>query len=290
MTKTKKWSEQLLVKQTFGHKAENGDVVKKELNCLQVCLSGKDLYNREFRNDKYKGKNMLALPFDFIVQAGDMCPEGRFYELEYTIGEYGVVYRGLIQAVDPVTDLQLIIGTLKSKNLLPADMKSHRAFLRDDIDVVCIGNCSKDEDGEAAFYSGHKEAKDGTKDDGTRMSVLDYAVKYGNLGCNIEYYRGDCREVWIPRACDCSKEKVFVCGVNGDDPDFAEKREAELQAAMELLDEVQAILTDYNIPFFMFVGDKPDEEGRMRSNFRGNVEAPFMHEVIDAAAKVKNKE
>lgn len=273
MKQSNKWAEQCLVENTFGHKDENGNEVINKLNCLQVCLSGKELYKKEFMEGKYKGKNMLAMPYDFIVEAGDMCPKGAFYELEYTIGEYGMVYRALIQAVDPVTDLPLIIGVLKKKNLLPANFKSHRAWLREDIGAVCVGNCSKDEDGEACFYSGHNEAHDGTMDDGTRLSVLDYAVKYGNLGCCIYYYRGDLREVWIPQECDCSKEKVFICGVNGDDPAFAEKKAKDLDEMWDLLSQATEIARDYAIPYFYIW---QSEDDRFEVDTEG-----MTHEMLD---------
>ena len=255
MANSRKWAEQCLIEETFCYN-ENEKEVKKNKRCLNVCISGKELYKKEFINGKYKDKDMLAIPFDFVVVAGDMCTEGRFYELEYTIGERGVVYRSLIQAVDPVTDLQLIIGTLKHQSILPTNFKSHRAWLREDIDVVCVGSCSKDDDGQPAFYSGHKEAKDGISDNGERLSVLDNVVKYGTLGCNIYYYRGDLREVWFERECDCSKEKVFVCGVNGDDPDFAEKKSQDLEEMWEHINEASQTAKDYGLQFFYMWQDE----------------------------------
>ena len=259
MAKSQKWAEQCLEENTFGHTDENGNEVAYTLNCLSVCLTGKELYRKEFLEGKYKGKNTLQIPFDFIVEAGDMCPSGMFYELEYTIGEHGVVYRALVQAVDPVTDLPLIIATLKKKNILPANFMSHRAWLRDDIQAVCVGHCSKDEDGEVVFESGINNAR--ATHDATTLSVLDYAVKYGNLGCCIYYYRGDCREVWVTSDIDCSKDKVFVCGQNGDDPEFAERRENDLDDMRFHLEEAKSIADDYGAAFFAVWNADEDHHG-----------------------------
>lgn len=271
MANSRKWSEQCLVENTFGYKEENGNEVTNKLNCLNVCLMGKELYKKEFIEGKYKGKDMLGMSYDFIVEAGDMCSKGRFYEVEYTIGQ-GYIYRALIQVVNPVTDLPLIIGVLKKKNILPSNFKAHRAWLREDIGCVCIGNCSRDEDGEVSFYSSHNEARN------CDTSVLDYAVK--NNSCCIYYYRGDMHEVWIPKECDCSKEKVFVCGISGNDPDFAEERERALEEMWANLSEATQIACDYGISFFSAF--QTDEGYNIDSN-----RMPFevMDRILDAMRK-----
>lgn len=285
MNQSQKWSEQVLVEESFGHMDKDGNEVIKTLTCLNVCISGKELYKKEFIDGKYKRKKMFTLPFDFIVENGDMSPKGSFYELEYFIGERGMVYRALIQAVDPVTDIPLIIGTLKHNDFLPADFSPKRAYLRDDIDAVCIGNCSKDENGEACFMSGHNEAHDGTMDDGERLSVLDYALRHSVTGCNFNYYCGDCIEQWIPEECDCS-EKIFVCGVNGNDPEFAEQRECELDMMTDNMNDALATLRDYSVPHLLIW---QDSEGNYEFHC-GNLPNTTLGAIFKAAQTHKDEQ
>lgn len=290
MTKSKKWSEQTLTEQSFKVQ-ENGQEVVKSQNVLQVCTSGMNLYRKYFVEGEYKGKNRLIVPFDMVVLAGNPCPDGRFYELEYTIGsQYGYIYRALIQAVNPVTDIRLIIGKLIASNILSKEFYPRKAWLRDDIDMVCIGGCYVDpEDGPTLSHSIH-EATD------SDMSVLDFALgKGGDHGPNdvcLCYYRGDCREVWISGHEKFDTPDIMVCGSdNVNDPAFAQQRAADMMELRDHLAEIQSLCNDYSIPFFMFVAiGGVGEGGRMKADFSGNVGAPFMHKVIDAATKVKNEE
>lgn len=247
MAKTKKWAEQALVEQSFGHKDKNGNEVVKKMNVLFVCTSGMELFRKDFMEDKWKGEDRLVMPFDFLVEAGDMCPHGAFYEVEYQIEGNVRMCRALIQAVKPEDDLPLIIGTLKLRNLLPENMKVHRAWLRDDIDAVCVGMCTKDEQGETEFFHSHNEAKDGVLDDGERLSVAEYSEKH--MGACLYYYRGDMREVWTCTLWSdrVKLEKVFVCGVNGNDPEFAQRKAEDMERLKYLMSDVLEIADDYQL-------------------------------------------
>lgn len=281
MKKSKKWAEQALVEEPFRHKDENGNEVEGCLNVLNVCLSDKELYRKEFIEGKYRGKTQFLIPYEFIVETGDMCPKGKFYELEYFIGESGIVYRALIQAVDPVADIQLILGTLRYKNLLPVGFKPLRAFLRSDIDAVNVGHCSKDENGEACFIGGMNKAGDGTLDDGSRLSVLKYAIRNAVTGCCLYYYRGDCRELWVPGRVDCSADKVFVCGVNGNDPDFADQRKQAIDRLDDLLEEAKEIIADYNLPHFVVVSKDGGDDFTISCNLSTDTLKGLLNAIIE---------
>ena len=251
MTKKTKWAEQCLVENTFRHMV-NGKEVDVTMDCLNVCLTGKELYRKAFLEDKYRGKDKLVVAYDFIVILGNPGPSGgAFYMVEYTIGEYGVMYHALVQAVKPAEDLPLIFGTLKSKNIIPNNVKVHRAWKAVNIDAVCIGSCGRDEDGEAVFTSGCVEAKE------CDTGLLDYVLHYPEWGACLEYYRGDCKEVWTPREVDCSKEKIFVCGVNGDDPEFAERKAKDIDEMWSDLASATEVADDYGVNYF-YIWQKDD--------------------------------
>ena len=54
-------------------------------NTLIFCRKGRDLFKQHFIHGIYEGKNELFTPYKFILLASpDGCPQGQFYELEYT--------------------------------------------------------------------------------------------------------------------------------------------------------------------------------------------------------------
>lgn len=271
----KKWSEQILIEESLKkHNSESSEESSDKLNMLHVCISGIDLYHRAFTRGKYEGKDKLALMFDFIVLAGDMCPEGQFYEMEYTIGGTGAVYRALIQAVNPVTDIPLVIATLKGRNMLPNTFTPSRAWLREDIDAVCIGHCAK-EDGDITFMHGIKEAKK----DG--RSIMQYCEEF-HSAC-LEYYRGDVREVWADtKLSKASLEPVFICGSdNVNDPAFAARRYADMDELRFHINEASRIASDYNLNYFL-VADT-GEANTMQ--LRGNMTKEQMNHIVEAIYK-----
>lgn len=275
MTKFKKWSEQSLHEETFRYEDEHGEWISEKKNVLQVCIAGKELFRKEFKEGKYKDSEKLSMPFDFILTAGAYCPKGKFYEMEYTIGEYGAVYRGLIQAVDPVTDISLIVGLLKHKNYLPKDIRPMKAWLREDIDAVSVGSCSRDADG-VSFWSGRVDACEGAE------SVLDYAVRND---VTFDYYRGDCVEVWLHTYEKFDCEPIFVCGSeNVGDEAFSKQRAEDMARLGELLDEVETLVDDYNLSHFIMVESGNDENG---TNYRMhlNIQEEDMRKVVEAVYK-----
>lgn len=251
MANSKKWSEQTLTRQSFTN-IENGKEVQGSLRVLNVCTSGMELYRKHFKEGKYKGADELIAPYDMVVLLGDFSPKcGRFYELEYTIGDkYGYIHRALIQAVNPVTDLRLVVGGLQHANMIPKDIVPHKAFLTD-IDRVHIGGCYNDPEEGLVFQGGMTEAKDGD------MSLLDYIIKNSSDAC-LYFYRGDHREAWIHRTDKFDTPDIFVCGSdNVNDPAFAEQRASDLQEMWDNLYEAERIAEDYGLSFFyMWEEDK----------------------------------
>lgn len=265
MANSKKWSEQTLTEQSFTN-IENGNEVQKTLRVLDVCTSGMELYRKHFTECKYKEKNELIVPYDMVVLLGDFSPRGgRFYELEYTLGDkYGIICRALIQAVNPVTDIRLIIGGLQHNNVLPKDLFPHKAHLTN-IDYVHIGGCYNDPTDGICFSGGMTEAKDGD------TSVLDYLLKNSPYLC-LYYYRGDHREVWLHRTDKFDTPDIFVCGSdNVNDPVFAEQRAADLDEMREYIAEAVGIAEDYGLNlFFAYENGEVNDEGKHVCSVRRN--------------------
>lgn len=271
------WSIQSLTEQTFTTKDEAGKEVHIKNNVLTVCISGIELYKKHFLEDKYKGKDRLVLPYDFILLGGDLCPRGEFYEIEYQTADDCSVYRALIQCVDPVTDLRIMLGCLKRNNILPDSFKPLRAWLRSDIDKVYIASCVEDKIGEiivnGAYYGIHDDRMD------ERPSVEEYTMN--NRGqCCLYYYRGDHREYWVNPSDTELIDPIFVCGVNGNDPEFAEKKEADMEELQSHLDEAMSIARDYDLPHFVFVVTKATEDGKLDTIYENSIKLNVMQEII----------
>lgn len=290
MAKTKKWSEQVLVEKSFKTQDENGNEVITKANVLDVCISGLELYKKEFKEGKYKGKNKLIVPYDFLVLAGDFCPKGEFYEVEYQIVGSGNVYRALIQCWNAVTDVRLVLGCLKRNNILPRGFKALRAWKRD-IDKVMIAHCSKDEEGaiiNGSFYEPRLSKTEDGKEE--KLSIYDYGVRYDSHHegfaddhtC-LEYYRGDVHEVWAGPADKDLIDPIFVCGSeNVNDPCFADKREADMEEMMDHISEAIAIANDYRLGTFFLVELGADDEGKLNYSLNYNLSKEVLHKMIDA--------
>lgn len=285
MAKPKKWSEQTLVEQSFTD-IENGKEVDHVKNVLTICTSGLE----HFRKDLMEGDGMnnnLIVPFDFLAMAGDGCPKGSFYEMEYTIGgPSGVYYRGLIQAVNPVTDIRLVVGGLQHANILPKDLVPHKAWLRDDIDVVCIGACVFNIDTNQYELHGRNYTPSDVSD-----SVLDHVLGKSGDGCvHIDYYRGDVHEVTIKHNDKFVTPDIFVCGSdNVNDPVFASQRKADLEEMLTHIDEAICIAQQYNIPYF-FLYDTGEATGSVRDlRLASAIDINMIQSLIDQL-RDKNKE
>lgn len=240
MSKNKKWSEQILVEESL----KVQDEAEKKINVLYVCNNGMNIYRKEFIEGKYKDK-CEEVRYDFIVLAGVPCPQGDFYEVEYTIGAYGMVYRALIQCVNPVTDLQLVLGCLKRNNMLPEGFTVHEAFLSG-IDRVHVGSCSKDDNGEAVICYGTDEPKP------DEPSIRERVQQEGLIAssCCMEYYRGDVREIWIEPTD--TFDPVFVCGSdNVNDEAFSKQRAADQEEATMFVTSLAQLLDKYKRPYIM---------------------------------------
>lgn len=258
-----KWSEQILIEE----QVECNDTLKTE-HVLHVCISGQQLYRDAFINGKYKDKNLLRLPFDFVVLGGVPCPRGKFYEMTYTEGgKHGVVRRALIQAVDPVTDLPLIVASLKHDHVIPADIVPHEAYIRDDIDAVNMCYCQKDENGTAFWHGGH------IVDEHPYISILNTVSGDEHSfpdfkGCHavcLEFYAGDhCREFWIEERKSYDCHPIFVCGSsNVNDPEFAERRQLDMEDMQDCLCRLLDIASDYNLEYFICLeSGRKDEDGK----------------------------
>lgn len=278
MANSKKWSEQSLVEETFVA-YENGKEVKNKKNVLVVCTSGMELYKKHFKEGKYKGKDRLVVPYDFVLIGGDMCPKGEFYEVEYFLGENGMVYRAIVQCVNAVTDLRVMLGCLRRKGILPENFNPIRAWKRWDIDMVHIASCYKDESGEVCTSGGMYGVNDDRMDE--RMSVDEYVKRYSDQCC-LYYYRGDHREFW---AKDGDKELVkpiFVCGSeNVNDPEFADKKAADMEEMKECIDRIVEITDDYNMGRIIFVAVGMDKDG----NVTGIGDCNLANEAVEKVAK-----
>lgn len=277
MSNQNSWSIQSLTKKTFVTKDETGKEVRTQKNVLTVCTTGIKLYKKHFLEGKNKDEDRLVLPYDFILIGGDFCPHGEFYELEYQIADDRSVYRALIQCVNPVTDLRIMLGCLKRKNVIPDSIKPLRAWLRSDIDKVHIAFCTEDETGEITVNGGFYGVYDDCMEE--RPSVEEYTKKY-NGQCCLYYYRGDHREYWVEPSDAELIEPIFVCGVNGNDPVFAEKKKAALEEMQALIDEARSIANDYNVPHFFFFATEMDKEGQYKTVFESNVKLDIMQEII----------
>ena len=265
-------------------KQENGKKVEVEdANVLYVITSGLELFRKEFieGDKKFSGKNQLVCPFDFVALAGDLCPEGRFYEMEYTLGgPHGVVYRGLIQAVNPCTDIRLVLGTLIARNYIPQDIYPRKAWLRDDIDAVCQGDCFRDEDNTPMCGWGTRYAKD------SDISVSQYVEKYHDAV--IYYYRGDHREPIVKSEYADKAPKIFVCGSeNVNDPEFLHQREADMEELANLLSEAKTIIQDYNVPHFLVVATDVEGDSTAHFDIAYNLNPEHMRKIVDAVYKDK---
>lgn len=234
-----------------------------------------ELYRRNFMNGKYKEKDELVVPYDMVVLLGDFSPRaGRFYELEYTLGpKCGMVYRALIQAVNPVTDLRLIVGGLQNNNVLPKDLCPYKARLTD-IDMVHIGGCYNDDEDGVVFHGGVTEAKDGD------TSVLDYLLKYSTDLC-LYYYRGDHREAWVHRTDKFDTPDIFVCGSdNVNDPAFAQQREADLDEMTDCIERATEIASEYGYDYLFMMKRPSGEEMEVSVCFNKDLHAGNVRSVV----------
>lgn len=268
LTTTNSWSKQVLVKD----ECRKGDEVRTE-NALIVCNQNLDLFQKEFIDSKHWGEITPILTFDFIVFAGTPCPRGKFYEVEYTIGgKTGVMHRALIQAVDPVTDLPLILGALIHKGVVPADIVTHKAYLRDDIDAVRIVGCYKDEETEDAYIGGnHITPRE------EEYSVLDTVIGrdpsapfMAKGAVCLELYGAErCIEVWLDPDDKFECKPVFVCGSsNVFDPAFAEQRKEDLTELIEHINEARQIAHEYGLHYIFCyeTGERHPDTGNKTVN------------------------
>lgn len=263
-TTTNSWSKQVLVSE----ECRKGDEVRTE-NALIVCNQNLDLFQKEFIDSKHLGDITPIIPFDFIVLGGNPCPRGKFYEVEYTLGgKHGVVHRALIQAVDPVTDIQLILGTLNHKGAITDDIVTHKAYLRDDIDAVRIVGCYKDEETEDAYIGGNRITPREEE-----YSILDTVIGRDpaapfmvNGAVCLELYAAEHSiELWIDPDDKFAWKPVFVCGSqNVWDEAFAEQRQEDLAELQDHIGDAIQLLNEYGLQYLICYENGKRVEGSDR--------------------------
>lgn len=267
-TTTNSWSKQVLVRE----ECRKGDEVRTE-NALIVCNQNLDLFQKEFIDGKHWGDITPIIPFDFIVLGGNPCPRGKFYEVEYTLGgKHGVVHRALIQAVDPVTDIQLIFGAMKHKGAITDDIVTHKAYLRDDIDAVRIVGCYYDEETEDAYIGGNRITPREEE-----YSILDTVIGrdpsapfMAKGAVCLELYAAEhCIELWIDPDDKFEWKPVFVCGSsNVFDPAFKEQRDEDLAELKEHIDQAIELAQEYGLQYLFCYesGDANPDTGNRKVN------------------------
>lgn len=245
------WSEQLLVAEEFDKTLADGTTVTETENVLKVCTHGQDIFKKEFVDGKYEQKNKLIVPFDMFCLAGGDCPNGKFYELEYQIEGNSWVYRILVQAVNPVTDIRLLLGAVKKAELLPEGFRPGKAYLRDDIDKVVIGGCEADAAG-GAYHHGDVYTSGVDSEQG---SLLDICSSSAGAGVTVEFYPGQLPVQVIAVSSDMElMPKIFVAGSeNVSDPEFAEQREKDLDEMMTCLNEAMGIAAEYDLQYLICI-------------------------------------
>lgn len=293
MAKTRKWSEQSLVEQTFMTHDANGKEVRTQVNVLVVCTSGMELFRKHFKEDAYKGKDRLLVPYDFVLLGGDFSPKGDFYEVEYqTEGSYAV-YRALLQCVDAVTDTRIMLGCLKRNRLLPDGFKPLRAWKREDIGAVHIASCYKDEDGEVNVTGGVYRAgaelfyADYDDETGYQATVEEY-IRDNHGQCCLYYYRGDHREYWARASDKELMEPVFVCGSeNVNDPVFAEKKKRDMEEMENAFSEALETARDYGLMFTVLY--QTQVEGKDSTfHLDSNMDPNLLDDIIKALREKQN--
>lgn len=269
MFTTNSWSKQVLVDDKYIAGGE-----ERTEKTLIVCNRNLDLFQQKFIDSDYWPDMNPIIPFDFVCLGGVPCPRGEFYEVEYTIGgKTGVMHRALIQAVDPVTDLPLILGVLQHKGVISNGIVTHKSYLRNDIEAVRIVGCSKDEENNDYYISGgYFKPKE------RAHSILEKVIgkdrsfpEFESQAVCLEYYAADhCHEVWIDGKMDKFDTKpVFVCGSrNVFDPTFAEMRDEDFANIKEYLDIAFELAQDYGLQciFCYETGNNNPETGHRTVN------------------------
>lgn len=255
-----------------------------------VCNEGKELFRKDFADGKYKGENTLVVPFDFIALCDATTPRGKFYEMEYTTGgRYGMVCRGLIQAVDPTTDISLIVGALKHKGCLPQDLVPHNAYLRDDIDCVQVCGCSPDEEDGTCTYGPV------VSDNNPEISVLDFALGEamdypGEI--SLKFYDNHlATEVSIGSEEKFHCDPILVWGSdNVWDEAFKEQREEDLASLRDSLEDVKELCGKYRLQYLLSVQMCPIGKKKTPCFVDFNCTDEFVDPLFDFLKKKDGKE
>lgn len=227
------------------------------INVLDVCTDGTDLYRTEFKNGKYKETDSLFIPFDLVVIAGTPAPRGHFYELEYLIGGPGNVYRALLQLVEPVFDIRCVLAAMQRAGKLPEGFTPRRAWQRADIDAVHVGECHKDEDGEAVFGHTLSRPIDNQK------TITSTVTEVGHV-CLECYGTDGIVEFWVEKEDIDSFPPVLVLGTASvNDPAHADQRRADLEEMWDHIKDAMVIAQDYLIPHIIGLPSiDPDADGK----------------------------
>lgn len=286
------WSSQIIAKTTYNIGDE-----KRTGNVLIVCNRNQSLFKEKFLDGNHWPEEDLTriLPFDFICLGGAPCPRGQFYEVEYTIGgKHGIMHRALIQAVEPVTDLQFVIGALKHQGILPADIVTHKAYHRDDIDAVRIVECYHDEEIDDTVISGaHITPRD------EEYSILDTVIGrdpsapfMAKGAVCLECYASDhCVEVWLDPDDKFECKPIFVCGSsNVWDEAFAELRREDLAELQDLIDDAIQLLNEYGLQYLICYENSKRVEGtdRQQVNLMNRCVPEFATAIADYLVKKKD--
>lgn len=207
--------------------------------------------------------------FNFMILAGKNCPQGQFYELEYSHHCYekdgnllpiGPVRHALIQAVNPDTDLTIMLSAAKRTPIFRASQSIYpiQAYLRSDIERVQLVACVKDDTGEPSIIGPYREAipvsTDAADVGRTPSTVLNAMMRSDNDDpIDFELYTGPDLYTFSAQDSDLTgMDPIFVCGgENVFKPCFAYKRQQDMQEMIDLIEQAIEIANCYNLEYII---------------------------------------
>lgn len=249
---------------------KNGkDVTEPKLSVLTYVYRGQKSFVHWFMgSDKYESKSPveytpLTPGYDFLLLAGSMgVSSGEFYEVTYFDSpQLGTVRRGLVQCRKPETDIQLLLGTLIRKGLLPKTLTPDTVTWTD-IDLVLEASCNKQD----IFYAPHR-ANDPEHQLHLKEplpSTLAEVQLNHTTGCCYEYRCGErLVEVWVePTDTEFCPPVLVHGGENVNDPAFNDRRASDLEEMQYHIEQFQDIADRWGLKYTLLWQDgEPPHNG-----------------------------